>query len=250
MASRSRPKPKPTSSLKTRPANVEVKVDRALKRAWDAARHKLAEAKREGAGAFDTLWETIGIIIDHHPPLYLAGGYATAKAFLADFVEENERTAQRLIRVAKYASPDEEAKFGVSKLDAAIAFIEAKAGAPAKGRVPVDFAKLKIPVVREKETRNVSLVDATVEEVRSAIRSVARSGASKGSKPARSPVVNAITTALKAPHLHGIKVSLAHEEVTLSAIPVAHLQEVGRELAKLKVAIPTNTKTTPAKKRK
>ena len=217
-----------------RPAKIEVTVDRALKRAWEAAHHTLMQAKHEGAGAFDALWETIGFIVSHDPPLYLAGGYATTKAFLADFVEENERTAQRMIRVAKYASPDEEEEYGVSKLDAAIAFVEAKAGAPAKGRVPVDFAKLRIPVVREGAHQRVPLDLATVEELRSATRAVTRAGGGAGKAPP-SPVVQAITRALASPRFRGVKVSLAHGQLHLSGIAVDQFSDVVRALAKVKL---------------
>jgi hypothetical protein len=218
-------------------ASVEVKVDRALKRAWESARHTLMTAKHEGAGAFDTLWETIGLIITHEPPLYLAGGYATTKAFLADFVEENERTAQRMIRVAKYASPNEEEKFGVSKLDAAIAFIEAKAGAPAKGRVPVDFAALRIPVVREGEALRVPLTEAAVEEVRRATSALNRAGIGKRKTPP-SPIVSAITRALSGRRFAGVRVSVAHGQVQLGGIAVENFAEVIRALARVKFPRP------------
>lgn len=217
-----------------RPAKIEVKVDRALKRAWESARHTLMQAKHEGAGAFDVLWETIGEIIDHDPPLYLAGGYATTKAFLADYVEENERSAQRMIRVAKYASPDEEERYGVSLLDAAIALVEAKAGAPAKGHVPVDFAKLRVPVVREGQHQRVGLAEASVEEVRAATRTVTRGGGGKGKAPP-SPIVAAIAKVLASSRLRGVKVSLAHGQLRLSGIGVDIFPEVVRALAKVKL---------------
>ncbi len=220
---------------------MEVKIDRALKRAWESARHALVQAKHQGAGAFDALWETIGLIIDHDPPLYLAGGYATTKAFLADYVEENERSAQRMIRVAKYASPDEENTYGVSLLDAAIAFVEGKLAAPAKGRVPVDFAKLHVPIRRDGVDLRVPLIEAKVEEVRAATRALGRSGAATHKAPP-SPVVSAITRALAGRRFRGVKVSLAHGQLHLSGIAVPDFAAVVRALARVK--LPTSSTWT------
>jgi hypothetical protein len=89
----------------------------------------------------------------------------TAKAFIAAHFEEPERTAYRNVRVAKYASPAEEARYGVAKLDLVINYVEAKLGAPAKGRVPIDFAKVKIPVQRAGEERRVGIEEATAKEI-------------------------------------------------------------------------------------
>ncbi len=90
---------------------------------------------------------------------------------LADFVAkylpgEDLRSVLRNARVARYASPDEETKHGTSKIDAAIDYIEGKNGRQAAGRIPVDFAKLRIPI----EKGSVAFAEATVQQIHDAAR--------------------------------------------------------------------------------
>jgi hypothetical protein len=209
-----------------------------LKRRWQEAVAQLERARREGAGAFDQLWETVDQIVSHDPPLYLAGGIATAKGFIERFTGETVRTAQRLMRVARYASPDEENRYGVSKLDAAISYVEAKLGAPAKGRVPIDFAALRIEVERGGAQHRLTLDQATVQEVQAALRALGRK---RRPAPKRaSPAVRAIVDVLRrgsAP-LRQVTVSLTHERFTLGNISASALPELGRQLARLKLPKP------------
>jgi len=214
---------------------VEIKVDRALKTKWDESVRAIQEAKREGAGAFDVLWETVGAVLDNDPPLYLAGGIATAREFLTKLVGENERTARRLVRVAKYASPAEEAKYGVSKLDAAIAFVEAKAGAPVKGRVPVAFAALRIPVERDGKALRASLEDALVEEIAAATRKLLRP---HEAQPSATPVVRAVTKSLDDAKVKGVRVTVSRGKLTLSGIPVETFAQVMKALGRTRLPAP------------
>jgi len=213
-------------------AKVEVVIDRALKRAWDEAAARLERAQREGAGAFDELWETVGAILDHDPPLYLAAGLSTARAFLARYTHESERTAKRFIRVARYASPLEEERYGIAKLDAAIAYVEAKLGVPAKERVPIDWKNLRIPVTREAEVRRLPLDEVTVEELRATTRALTRRRPT--ARPGTPPLVAAITSALPAPLRREVKVRLSGDRLTLSNIPRAALADLAHALAKTK----------------
>ena len=121
-----------------------VKIDPALERRWNALYGIVHTAQREGAIEFDRLWETVGEIVDRE--LYLLGGFKDARDFFARELGENERNAYRFIRVARFASPTDEAKYGVTKLDAALSFIEAKIGAPlAHPPLPIAFDKLRFP---------------------------------------------------------------------------------------------------------
>jgi hypothetical protein len=42
----------------------------------------------------------------------VAGGYDSGEAFVAEEVKETLRTVQRMVRVAKYASPSELERYG------------------------------------------------------------------------------------------------------------------------------------------
>ena len=115
-------------SKPTTPADVAVPVDAKLKARWDAALAEVGKAKARGASAFDELYEAVGAIIDHDPPLYVLGGYASVKEFAAEVLGEKARTVQRNVRVARFASPRDEDKYGVTKLDAATRATRASAG--------------------------------------------------------------------------------------------------------------------------
>ncbi|MBK8259392.1 MAG: hypothetical protein IPK82_42895 [Polyangiaceae bacterium] len=229
-----KPKPARTGALAA-PVQVELTVDKALKKKWQQALEVLQGAKREGAGAFDRQWEAIGAIIEHDPPLYLAGGMATIKAFLETHVGENERTARRLIRVAKYASPAEENRYGISKLDAAISFIEAQLGQPVQGRLPVAFDALRIPVEKDAKTTTLPLEKCPVEQIQAATRALLRT---KDKAPAKaSPVVKAITKELQSTKWRGVTVRLAGGKVSFGGVPVDAFEDFVKSLARVRLPI-------------
>jgi hypothetical protein len=201
-----------------RPAKVEVVIDRKSKLAWESLSKAMHDAKREESGGFDAYWEAVQAIIDHTPPLYLAGGFATARAFLAKVVGEKERTAFRMMRVARFASPDDETRYGTSKLDLALTYLAAK-GLDLDGpKIPVDFARLKIPATRDGKAQQLGLAEATVAEIAAATRSLARKG--RAPKKAASAVQEAIEAGLrKSASLRAVGVQHARGEITLRGIP-------------------------------
>jgi hypothetical protein len=227
-------KPRPSrTSLLARPVVVDLKVNQELRKRWQKALEVIKDAKREGAAAFDVLWETVAEIVDHDPPLYLAGGLATTKAFLSEHLEETERSARRWMRVAKFASPTEEARYGVSKLDAVIAYLEAKSGGPIKGSLPVAFDKLKIPVERDGKTLQVPLDEATVEQVHTAARKLSRAAQKR---PARtSPVLVAITRELSKGKLRGISAKISSGKLMLGAVPLDALTDLADALRRIEL---------------
>ncbi len=224
---------KSQAAPKPRPAAIKIEVDRALKKRWDALHDALKGALREGASAFDRLWETAAEIVEHDPPLYLAGGFATDKAFFADVLNETERSARRNMRVAKYASPDEEVRYGTSKLDAVLGFLDAKNGGPPRTRTPVDFEKLRIPVTRAGKTVAAKVEDATVEEIAAATRAARRK---TGTAPRKtSPVAAAVARELRSGALRGISVHVAAGKLALGDIPLAALPALAKALARIKL---------------
>ncbi|HVY45487.1 MAG TPA: hypothetical protein VHB21_06385 [Minicystis sp.] len=232
MAARKPPaKPKSTKRrAATRPKEVEIKVDRALVNAWKKVLAVLEASNLEGLRAWDRKYEAVGEILAHDPPLYLAGGAATAGDFFAKYLRgEDERTILRNVRVAQYASPDEEARYGTSKIDAAIDYLEAKHGKPVNGRIPVDFAKLRVATTRG----SVDFASASVVEVRAAARLAARGA--NGKKPAkRNPIVLALTKRLPK-RAKDVTVHYANGRISLGGIPVAAFAEVLRALAAIEL---------------
>ncbi len=204
---------------------VEVKVDRALQRAWKTQLAELEECNRSGTLSWDRKYEAVGAILQHNPPLYLAGGVSTVADFVRKYLPgEDVRSVQRNVRVAQYASPDEEIRHGTSNIDLAIKYLEAKHGAPAKGRIPVDFAKLRVPT----DDGSIAFVDASTEQLRDAARLAERSGHRTRGKP--SPVVAALIKRLPA-GAKGVTVHYADGHVSLGKIPLALFVKVVRALA-------------------
>lgn len=213
---------------------IEIKIDRVLELAWDAAAAELAGAEREGAGAFDRKWETVDAIINHDPPLYLAGGIATTAEFFRQYCKDTTvRTALRLVRVARYASPVEEERYTISKLDAALGWIDVQTGGLAKGRIPVDFAKLRFSVERDGARTRVGLDEATVQEIRLETRKLQRKA--HRPHPSASPVVLALNRALGRGRLKGIGIHQAHGKLSLTAIPMEAVAELASALSRVKL---------------
>jgi hypothetical protein len=77
------------------------------------------------------------------------------------------------VRVAKFASPIEEERYGTTKLDAALAYIEAKLGAPlVHPPLPIALDRLRIPVKHGAGvgSRSCTLEEARVEDIVAATR--------------------------------------------------------------------------------
>ncbi len=209
-----------------------VKVDATLKKRYDALHHQLLSAKRKGASAFDELWETVGAIVEHEPPLYVLGGYKNDDEFFLAELGEPARNAYRFIRVAKFASPREEELYTVTKLDAALGYIEAKLGTPlAHPPLPIAFDRLKIPAVRDGKPVQLSLADARVEDVTAATQRL-----TKPSKKPRDHVEHALHAALTAaPGFKDMRVHVRRGLVSFTAVPLASLAKFAQLLAKLRL---------------
>ncbi len=208
---------------------VVVKIDPLLMKQWNETVKRLARSKTAGAAAWDEYWEAFAGILDHRPPLYLAGGFATEAAFLAAYAPEGRSVACHNMKVARVATPKDEEKYGTSKLLEAITFLEAKNGGPLKA--PVDFGRIKIPVERDGQTRSVGLAEATGDAIREATRAVDKKATDSRKT---SPVELAIEKALKPVGVNARQVRLARDVVTLR-IKASALQRAGAALAKLRL---------------
>lgn len=125
------------------------------------------------------------------------------------------------MRVAKVASPADEQKYTVTKIDAAIGWLEAKQGKPIGKSLPTPLAKLRIAITRDGKARTASLVEATVAEIRAATRAIlAKAGRSRAK--AKEPAQTKIEAAFgKAKGLEGVKVRVAGGLLHVGAVPLA-----------------------------
>ncbi len=197
-----------------------MKVDPTLERRWKALYASVHTAQREGAIEFDRLWETIGEIVDRE--LYLLGGFKDARDFFARELGENERNAYRFIRVARFASPTDEAKYGVTKLDAALSFIEAKIGAPlVHPPLPIAFDKLRFP---GKTGRKLTLETARVADIEAATRALSPKKTTTTSSAERA----LIETFGKHVAFGAVHFRVRNGIVNILGVPLASLRVFGR----------------------
>ncbi len=225
---------KPAKKPVGRSAKVEMTIDRALKRRWDAALTAMHAAKAHESSGFDAYWEAVGAVIDHDPPLYLAGGSATIGEFLAGHVGESERTARRNIRVARFASAQEETRYTVTKLDATLAWLEARGLALEHGKAPIDFAALRFDVERDGKARRLSLAEVTTDEILALTTALRRDQGR--SRKGSTPEIDAVAKGLRADRsLRGVSVGFRDGAFSFRAVPAVALVAFARALLKAKV---------------
>ncbi len=244
MATKKTARSRAVKKPKKTPALVTVKVDAGLKKRWDALSKTVERARHAGAADWDALWEAVGAIVEHDPPLYELGGYRNAADYFLRALGENARNASRYIRVARLASPAEEETYGVTKLDAGLSFIEAKLGAmPAHPPLPIAFDKLRVPLAGGG---SVSFTDARLEDIAAATRALSKKPPTPSSHAERALV----EVFAKHPSFKKVRVRVRNGLASLVGIPIAALEVLGTLLHQTNWAPHTApTKRTPRKKR-
>jgi hypothetical protein len=212
-----------------RKVTINVKADPARRKRFEALVAELRQDKKKEASGFDAYWEAVAEVLDHQ--LYIDGGYETFEAFLADVVKVKKRTATRLMRVAKYASPADEAKYGPALLDAALGYIEATTGGPAQAKLPVAFDRLRIPLTRNGKKVRLRLAEVTVAEVNRARLELLRP-----KKPTAAPEESALRAAFaKDKALAEVDVRVVAGNIRLGPIPLGLASALAKALARAKI---------------
>lgn len=225
-----------TRKKKARPTladvKVAVRVDPKRKKSYEELLAQLHAARAEESSGFDDYWEAVGAIVERE--LYIAGGFERPEDFFARVLKEKPRTAFRMIRVARYATEQEIATYSVSVLDAAIAYIEAKTGGPAAGKLPVRFESLRIPVTRGGTVRSVPLAEAGAADVRRATTELLKkAGRSRATaSPAQAKVAE---TLARVGSLAEVSVHVTGGKVRFGAVPLAALGVFAKALARVKL---------------
>ena len=225
--------------------DVKVPVDPKLKKAYDALVAKIADASHAEAVDFYARWHAAANVVNHTPPLYTLGGYASASAFYHEVMKENPRNAQRYVRVVELTSVGDDQKYGgVSKLDAVLGFIEAKVGHPVvHPPLPVALDRLRIP----NGKRTASVEEATVAQVRAA---TAKLTASWHKKPKTAAQVAVLAALSKVDSLKDVK---AHEHdglMTFSNVPIGAMNHFVRALSSAKLPLAPKESSAPQRHRK
>jgi hypothetical protein len=222
------------SSKPAKPADVAPKPDPKRKARYAALAKSIKASRKDTLSNFDALYEAIAEVLDHE--LFLDGGYRSASQWIEEVVREPTRTVLRNARVAKYATPAEEERYGVAKLDCALDYIEAVAGGATKVRLPVRFDAIKIATTdADGATKKLSLDEASVRDIEAARKRLTASDEPEKTER-RSPAERAIVKALREfASLSSVTVSVSDAKVKLGELPLYALDDLRRALANVKL---------------
>ena len=224
---------KPSATTKRAKAALpSVHVDPKLKARYEALAAEIARQTDRDMHAWDARWEACARIVEHNPPLYPLGGYATARDFFREVMHEEERTAYRWMTVAKFASPEDEKTYGPTKLDAVLRYLAEKVG-PVEGKLPVALDKLRIPARgKNGSAHSKPLGEATVAEVNAATTALRKKSGKRTTHPAES----ALRTALrKTKALAAVQPQVnPHGYASFRLVPLGSLGFFGRTVAEVK----------------
>ena len=208
-----------------------VVVDKLLKARWQDALARYQKAVSEETQGWDERYEALGEIVESEPPLYLAGGYKTARAFFAEQVPGvDERSIRSYIRVAKSFDPEDETKYGISKLEALLDYLQAVGGGPVPP-AKINPARQKVRVRRGKLQRLEPFAEVTVADLKEATRA-----STKHPVASLPPEVKELRAALQKAKLGGISVRLRQQKFDLGGIRASDLRKVGKVLASAKLS--------------
>ena len=193
-----------------------VPAGKTPEKLWNEAIARFRAAFEGESTSWDARYEALDEILNADPPYYLAGGYATARAFLkAEVPNESERTVRQGIRVARHFDPEDERRYGITILDALLGYLEAEAGGPL-GRAKINLDRQTIPVKDGSGTTMIPFAEATRQQIQAAAR--AARGESARASSNVPPLVASLKKAMAAAGLSAIGVSMRGGKVTLSGI--------------------------------
>jgi hypothetical protein len=219
----------------TKPEDVLPEADPKRKARYLGLAKEIEAARKDTLHGFDALYEAVAEVLDHE--LYLDAGYRSRTTWIEEVIKEPVRTVERNARVAKYATADEEARYGVAKLDSALEYVEAVAGGPTKVRLPVRFDALKIPVVGEDGARQKrSLAEATVKDIEAARKALLAAGDNDGASERRSPAERAVLKALRRfASLASVTVSVRDAKLKLGEVALYALGDLRTALGEIEL---------------
>lgn len=210
--------------------------DPILKARFEAEMARYRKARDEELAGWDERYEALDAIIGNG--LYVAAGYKTARAFLgAEAPDQDERTIKSYCRVARHFDPADEKKYGVSRLEALLDYLEATGGLSDDVKVHPDRQQVRVPGGKGKtaELRRVAFADTTVADLRAATRA-ARGAAGKTGQKA-SPLEKAIRALLTKAGLPRVGLRVRKDVVDFTGVAMDDLQRLGAALAKAKLML-------------
>lgn len=212
---------------------------------YDSLLREISVAEHDELRGWDRKWEAVSVVLAKK--YYLFDDDAnTAPLWMKKHLREEYRTGFRNARVAKLASPEEEQRFTVTKIDLAYTIEEARQQAEAKAKgvewtapdVPkkLDLDALRYAVERDGKRVKLSLDDISAAELRALQSSESkREGAPRArmSKSAKA-VVRAVG---ERKSLGNVTVREHDNELTIDNVRADQLRELGQLLVELDVPV-------------
>lgn len=177
-------KPAARTARAKAPPKPAVVVNEALKKRYATHLAAFQAARGDELSGWDAAYEALDAILSAEPPLYLAGGFKTAKAFLGAVLPGVAPTTVRdNIRVARHFDPQDEKKHGASKLALLLDYLEAQSTAPLpRARINPDTTRIQVAA-----DRRVPFVSLSYDELRDVVR-----GSRRHRKSTDTPEVRAL----------------------------------------------------------
>lgn len=211
------------------PLSADALIDRALDRAWERALQALDAARSGEADQWDAKWEAVDAILSHDPPLYLAAGLKTEKAFRERYLPGVAQSTMRdNAAVARHFDAAAERAYGTTTLALLIRYLAAKNGGELPA-VKIDPARTKVRVRVGRSVEEVLFPKVGFDGMRRALR---------GTAPKRStdtPTVAAVRKVLRAKALAEVAVRERGGRVDLMGVAVTALPALGAALARVKL---------------
>lgn len=169
-------------AARTAPPKPAVIVNEALKKRYATHLAEFQSARGDELSGWDSAYEALDAILSAEPPLYLAGGFKTAKAFLASVLPGvAPSTVRESIRVARHFDPQDQKKHGVSRLALLLDYLEAQSTAPLpRVRINPDTTQ-----IQRAPKHRVPFASLSYDELREVVRGTKRRRATTDSPEVR-----------------------------------------------------------------
>lgn len=216
----------------------------AARLAYDNLLREIDAASRDELRGWDRKWEAVATVLEKK--LFVLDDEApTAAEWVKKHTQDEYRTGLRNARVARLASPDEEKKFSVTKIDLAYTIDQSNklAEAKKKGLSPdewsppatptkLDLAKLRYTIVRDDKRVTVGLDEITVAELRALNKR--ESSVNDSARARLSPAAKRIARAVNATRgLENVTLSERDNELTIGRVRKDQVHALAAALRKV-----------------
>jgi len=209
---------------------IVIKANPLVKKLYIAAMLALTATKAAGARAFHRRYQLVAQIVDHRPPLYWAGSYATEVEFFKSELEESVQSVHRNIRIVKLATPEEIAQYTATRIHFAIVYVEAKTKQTVTERGAINFKALRIAIKRDGRPMNLPIDKVSYSEISEATALLT----DPTKKTPKTEVAKEVEAAIKRAGVKSVKATVTKTKFSMRG-SLSDLNAVCRALADVNV---------------